>query len=487
MLNATHSSNYFTEKVTGYDRNGNITSLQRYGQTGASAYGLLDNLTYTLNGNQLSSVTDAVSTAAYGSNTAFSGTSSSYTYDKNGNLTKDSGKGISSITYNVLNLPQVITFTDGSTITYTYTADGTKLRVVHVISGTTTQTDYCGNVIYESGAQKYLLNEVGYYNLASSVYCYYLKDHQGNNRVVINSSGTVLETNHYYPFGGLFASSTTQPFKYNGKELDSKKGLNWYDYGARHYDATLGRWHVVDPLAEEYYSVSPYAYCLNSPVKYVDPTGESTWVMQNADGTYRVIGGDLEDKDRNIYVYRMQDGQLIRGESIGITTSTTSFYNSDAKGGKGAWAIGSTIDPNNQSGDNFLSEIIRNSPAMLDDYAMNARNGHKYDFKVTNGTDKEIKNIDVYRGMPIGKNANGQIIYTSARDIGNIAAGYVAGSNGMSWVASRIAFDLYHDGIEGISTRNAEYYGWRMGYNQSPNKRLNNFKKSMKSLFNKLW
>ena len=274
MLNATHSSNYFTEKVTSYDKNGNILGLQRYGQTGTSTYGLLDNLTYTLNGNQLSSVTDAVSTAAYGTNTAFSGTSSSYAYDKNGNLTKDSGKGISNITYNVLNLPQVITFSDGSTITYTYAADGTKLRTVHVISGTTTQTDYCGNVIYESGAQKYLLNEVGYYNLASSVYCYYLKDHQGNNRVVINSSGTVLETNHYYPFGGLFASSTTQPFKYNGKEFDSKKGLNWYDYGARHYDATLGRWHVVDPLADKYYRTSSYSYCFDNPILYKDPTGK---------------------------------------------------------------------------------------------------------------------------------------------------------------------------------------------------------------------
>ncbi|MBO4984879.1 MAG: RHS repeat-associated core domain-containing protein, partial [Bacteroides sp.] len=214
-----------------------------------------------------------------------------YIYDANGNLTKDLNKGISSITYNSLNLPQVITFTDGSTITYTYTADGTKLRVVHVISGTTTQTDYCGNVIYESGAQKYLLNEVGYYNLASSVYCYYLKDHQGNNRVVINSSGTVQETNHYYPFGGLFASSTTQPFKYNGKEFDNKKGLNWYDYGARHYDVALGRWHTVDPLTDKYYGNSPYTYCVNSPLLLIDPDGESPklikLVYNVAKGTYK--------------------------------------------------------------------------------------------------------------------------------------------------------------------------------------------------------
>ncbi|GAE86541.1 cell well associated RhsD protein precursor [Bacteroides reticulotermitis JCM 10512] len=62
--------------------------------------------------------------------------------------------------------------------------------------------------------------------------------------------------------------------KYNGKELDRKDGLDWYDYGARMYDAVLGRWHVVDPLPEMYYGVSPYAHCLNNPVRYVDPKGK---------------------------------------------------------------------------------------------------------------------------------------------------------------------------------------------------------------------
>ena len=136
-------------------------------------------------------------------------------------------------------------------------------------------TDYCGNVIYENGTQKLLLTDEGYISLSDSKYHYYLKDHQGNNRVVINQSGTVEETNHYYPFGGVFATTgNTQPYKYNGKELDTKKGLNWYDYGARHYDAALGRFTTNDPLAEKYYSINPYAYCLNNPIKFIDPTGE---------------------------------------------------------------------------------------------------------------------------------------------------------------------------------------------------------------------
>ena len=286
MLNATYgetasistNTNRFSENVTGYDKNGNIKSLQRYGQTGASAYGLIDNLTYTLTGNQLSRVDDAVMASAYGGGFEFKDgvkQVGEYTYDANGNLTKDLNKGITDIQYNCLNLPSAVTFSDGSTITYVYAADGTKLRTVHKIGGATTTTDYCGNVVYENGAQKLLITEEGYITLSDNKYYYYLKDHQGNNRVVINQSGAVEETNHYYLFGGVFASSTsTQPYKYNSKEYDTKKGLNWYDYGARHYDAVLGRFMTVDPLAEKYYSESLYTYCYSNPINCIDPNGK---------------------------------------------------------------------------------------------------------------------------------------------------------------------------------------------------------------------
>ncbi|WP_459783481.1 RHS repeat domain-containing protein [Bacteroides rodentium] len=268
----------FSERVTGYDKNGNIKGVQRYGQTSAGTYGMIDNLTFTFDGNRLSRVDDSATASAYNNGFEFKDAAkqaNEYAYDANGNLTKDLNKGISNMSYNCLNLPSAVTFSDGSTFTYTYAADGTKLKTVHKIGAATTTTDYCGNVIYENGLQKLLLTEAGYVTLNDKKYHYYLKDHQGNNRVVINQSGTVEETNHYYPFGGVFASSNSvQPYKYNGKEFDAKKGLNWYDYGARHYDAALGRFTTVDPLAEKHYSESLYTYCYSNPINCIDPNGK---------------------------------------------------------------------------------------------------------------------------------------------------------------------------------------------------------------------
>ena len=320
MLNATYgetaginaNTDRFSENVTAYDKNGNIKTLQRYGQTGASTYGLIDNLTFTLGGNQLTRVDDAVATSAYNNGFEFKDgvkQANEYNYDSNGNLTKDLNKGITNISYNCLNLPSVVTFSDGSTITYTYAADGTKLKTVHKTGSTTTTTDYCGNVVYENGVQKLLLTDEGYVTLSDNKYHYYLKDHQGNNRVVINQSGTVEETNHYYPFGGVFASAgNVQPYKYNGKELDAKKGLNWYDYGARHYDAVLGRFTTNDRFAEKYYSMSPYQYGANSPVGNIDVNGDSIRVYtetQSFGHTWISVG---EGSNMTVYSYGRYNG-----------------------------------------------------------------------------------------------------------------------------------------------------------------------------------
>ncbi|MBS5798021.1 MAG: hypothetical protein KH100_15370, partial [Dysgonomonas mossii] len=94
--------------------------------------------------------------------------------------------------------------------------------------------------------------------------------------VVVNASGTLVQKNHYYPFGSIFAGTTgpdKQPYKYNGKELDQMHGLNLYDYSARYYESAIGRFTSVDPKAELYYSTSPYTYVANNPMKFIDPTG----------------------------------------------------------------------------------------------------------------------------------------------------------------------------------------------------------------------
>ena len=206
---------------------------------------------------------------------------------------------------------------------YTYSASGVKLRTEQRYDptlakepvGTTTpvnddfsdykNTDYVGNIIYETekkGAtitnKTKILVDGGY--IENGTYYFYLTDHLGNNRVVVNASGTAIQKNHYYPFGSAFAEGTTQeqgkqPYKYNGKELDQMHGLNLYDYSARYYESAIGRFTTVDPLAEKYYSWSPYAYVMNNPLMYTDPTGmysTAEWMKDN---------GLTEDDMENVY------------------------------------------------------------------------------------------------------------------------------------------------------------------------------------------
>ncbi|MCR5239144.1 MAG: RHS repeat-associated core domain-containing protein [Prevotella sp.] len=113
----------------------------------------------------------------------------------------------------------------------------------------------------------------------------FLKDHLGSNRVVVTPAGTAMQVNHYYPFGGLFGESTggtSQRFKYNGKEFDRTHGVDWYDYGARHMTPDAGRFTTIDPMAEKYYNISPYAYCTDNPINAIDTEGKWVWPLVNA-------------------------------------------------------------------------------------------------------------------------------------------------------------------------------------------------------------
>ena len=258
-------------------------------------------------------------------------------------------------------------------------------------------------------------------------------------------------------------------YMYNGKELDRMHGLDWYDYGARHYDAAIGKWHSMDDICYAYYDISPYAYCGGDPVNAIDLDGRSTWMTNQGNGIYQVIGGDINDKDLNIYVYEQDDNgeYTVRGKSIGQTTSMTSFYDSDYNNGEGKWMDKSVIDSKDGSGLQFMYNLISDDPSLLD-YIGKTQNGHEYDFKATNGNPEENYSLNHYRGMPFGVSKAGYPIFTSARDIGNIAAGYVSARKNLPWKIARLGFDGYQIlqsgkfNAEGNSTQSAQKYGYEL-------------------------
>ncbi len=261
-----------------------MVAKQRKGQTGTTTCRDIDKLTMAYAGNQLVKAEDSGTTVSLSSSMDFKNNSNvvkEYGYDANGNLTQDLNKGIKSITYNLLNLPQTLSISNSlgsATNSYTYAADGRKLKA-EIGSKT---TEYCGNVIYENGALKRILVDGGY--IEGGAYYFYLTDHLGNNRVVANASGSIVQTNHYYPFGMSFAEGTvtsSQPYKYNGKELDTDRGLNLYDYSARYMDPALGRFNTVDSKAEKYPWLSPYIYVDNNPLKFIDPNGKEKVIVLN--------------------------------------------------------------------------------------------------------------------------------------------------------------------------------------------------------------
>ena len=282
-----------------YDMNGNITHLTRTGMMQAGSYGVIDDLSMTYVGNQLSAATDAAAAVLREGSLDFKGSGScAYVYNGNGALVSDQSRGIAKIDYDTNNNPRRIQFVDGNVTKYVYSASGQKLRTIHytadshvakVAYGQTHEltsaeimyadsTDYLldGSLILENGRiSKYLFGG-GYCQAKPAggptdtfAFYFYNKDHLGNIREVVSQSGAICQLDNYYPFGTPYSdpsatiNSKYQPYKYNGKELDLMHGLNTYDYGARQYNPVLPVWDRVDPLAEKYYSISPYAYCAN--------------------------------------------------------------------------------------------------------------------------------------------------------------------------------------------------------------------------------
>jgi RHS repeat-associated protein len=304
---ASVPQNGFFNETLAYDLNGNMTSLQRNGKSSSGTAQLIDDLTYNYTGNKLNTVTDTS-----GNYSGYPDTSGAIiSYDDNGNMTDHKDKGILQIYYNHLDLPNYLKFDKGlSTRTgminentsYTYRADGTKLKKIYNYTppivdplGTTTTlltqiTEYVDGFQYETPAGKkggtnlilkFVPTAEGYYNFENNKYIYSYTDHLGNIRLSysksLNGSAEVLEENNYYAFGlkhegyNALAGNPAYSYGYNGKELQKETG--WGDYGARMYMSDIGRWGVIDPLAEQMRRYSPYNFAFNNPVSFIDPDG----------------------------------------------------------------------------------------------------------------------------------------------------------------------------------------------------------------------
>lgn len=302
----------YSEYIPQYSPNGSIERLQRYGKKNNGTFGLIDDLTYQYRGNQIQSISDKAGSLLYDGSFDFkdgASESTEYFYNANGALTKDLNKGISKIEYDVLDNLSCITFNNGFKTKYVYDAGGSKLRTIHEAL-TTNTTDYIGDFIFEDGKLSKYQFEGGYCSFDSNLnptYHYYEKDHLGSIRMVVNENGTVEQVNHYYPFGGVYGdltyNSELQRNKYIGKEFDHTSGLDWYDHGARMYDAAKGNWDRVDKLAEKYCSINPYIYSINNPITYLDLDGLRPRIYIETNGlghTFVTIG---EGRNTIVYTY----------------------------------------------------------------------------------------------------------------------------------------------------------------------------------------
>ena len=278
----SQNKNRYSENILSYSPNGSIERLQRYGKKNNGTFGLIDDLMYSYNGNQIKAISDKAGSLLYDSSFDFKDGANAdveYFYDTNGALIKDLNKGISNIEYDILGNLKCISFSNGFKTKYVYDAAGNKLRTTHE-SAVTNTTDYIGNFIFEDGKLSKFLFDGGYCSFDNSqnpTFHYYEKDHLGSIRMVVNENGTIEQVNHYYPFGGVYGdlsyNSEYQKSKYIGKEFDHMHGLDWYDHGARMYDAARVAWDKTERLYGKFNNWNLYCYGLDNPIKFIDKDG----------------------------------------------------------------------------------------------------------------------------------------------------------------------------------------------------------------------
>ncbi|RST26139.1 RHS repeat domain-containing protein [Chryseobacterium lacus] len=390
--NTAFPNNEFYNESMSYDLNGNVTQLSRNAPSFYGNYAeQIDELSYEYNGNHLITVSDYSGNA-----TGYEGGGNPMEYDANGNMLTMPDKYINQIGYNYLNLPNAIGIHENKfKFLYLYRADGTKLRkltnltqqdgefatITEYIDGfhyLTTQGTPDNNVnpVYFAYEQEAFIEEMqlspnetalrffptaeGFYDFENKEYIYQYKDHLGNVRLSYKDEGNqpiVTDSNDFYPFGMSFVRNEDEEakfgagsyfnYKYNGKELQE---TGMYDYGARFYMPDIGRWGVVDPLAEKMPSWSPYIYVNNNPIKYIDPTG-----------MYLELGhllskGNEEHYKAFVLFAKTQDGQAFlskfmeKGQKISYGGKTIFEAKSDGEYHKGGVNLIYAVKNSNKTG-----------------------------------------------------------------------------------------------------------------------------------------
>lgn len=362
----TLSTAGYTEKGLHYDRNGNILGLQR-----TAAGNLVDHLIYNYTGNRLTGLTEQVRTAAtgdvYAPGTEASGT---YEYDANGNLINDSRRSLI-FGYNFLNLLNEVRRGNEPVAYYTWLADGTKLGVTD--GSGTNGFEYVGSLIYRRTGSGLQLSEAQFGEGMIRIgedggqeVDYFLTDHLGSVRVVVDSQGEVRERNDYYPLGARHIYSevdqTVSRWKFNGKEEQITGDLGYLDYGARMYDAALGKWMTVDPMAENYYDLSSYTYCGGDPVRLIDPDG------CRLDNYQLMPGGRIEFLEKTDDPYDVlyasnsdKKGDIDESRYVKVNDKTILSVFTEPR--RKNWQNGFTYTSNAEDAFNLFDFVVRNSSA----------------------------------------------------------------------------------------------------------------------------
>ena len=286
-----------------YDKMGNITSIVRSTQNPQPDY--INRVQLFYDGNRIIRGEGSPYSGGYNDMVYpnLVGKNVEYEYDPNGNLIKNEDNRISLTTYNLLNLPQTVAFSDKSLSVFYYMADGRKIRnatgaysistavpIDSVVKNTDPYISYMSEwndvYWYQRTQQKYINTPEGNIEVStgrkmSFSYYYTSKDHLGSIWHYWSSLNN-SRANIYYP-SGIMREKRRSPYNYGltGKEIVYDNGLDEYFFGARTLFAPINRFNQPDPLCEEYYHISPYAYCANNFINALDPTGMDIWEINN--------------------------------------------------------------------------------------------------------------------------------------------------------------------------------------------------------------